>query len=212
MRNLLTFWFPNCFFIRLDEDQMKFYRSLPYAYPGSQVENRSPGSQECRERYLHDEEEGDDDDDIDFWVDPHSWLAQAFRVPYMLYPCVVVKQGTDGFARHQLWEEEAKGSGSPGMFGTSVFLREPIPQFHFSPDPFAFFSGRESILGQKHICSEAWGTPVLFPLFHVAPSWLCPSHVLSDLTPTLRGHPWSWPLQPWIVPFLVGRWRRRWQR
>ena len=74
---------------------------------------------EWRERYLHDEEEKNDDDNVDLWVDPHSRLAQAFGVTYVFYPRVVVKQGADGFPRHQLRKEEAKVGGSPGMLGAS---------------------------------------------------------------------------------------------
>lgn len=82
---------------------MKLYPLLPYANCVFQVENRQKlkGSG-VHEEYLHDKEEEDDDDHVDLWVDPHGRPAQAFRVTHMLYPCVVVKQGTDGFTRHQL--------------------------------------------------------------------------------------------------------------
>lgn len=107
--------------LRSSKDRVTSHPSLPCANPACGAEHRRSGSPEYRERYLHDEEEEDDHDHVDFWVDPHSRPAQALGVPHMFYPRMVVKQGTDGFTRHQLWEEEAKGSRSPGMFGTSIF-------------------------------------------------------------------------------------------
>lgn len=86
----------------MDKAPIKLYPLLPYPHRGFQVENRNLRGQECKEGYLHDKEEEDDDDHVDLWVDPHSRPAQAFRVTHMLYPSVVVKQGTDGFTRHQL--------------------------------------------------------------------------------------------------------------
>lgn len=82
---------------------MKFTLFYPMQTMGSRLKtDRSLGGQECRKGYLHDKEEEDDDDDVDLWMDPHSRLAQACRVTHMLYPRVVVKEGTDGFTRHQL--------------------------------------------------------------------------------------------------------------
>lgn len=88
------------FLFRLDEDGMK---DLPFpTLCRPWVENGSVGGQECWERYLHDKEEEDDDDHVDLGVDPHSGRAQACGVTYVFYPRIVVKEGADGFPRHQL--------------------------------------------------------------------------------------------------------------
>lgn len=101
------------------------------------VENRSLGGQACWQRYLHDKEEEDDDDNVDLWVDPHSRPAQAFRVTYVFYPRIVVKQGADGFTGHQLGEEEAKGSVLQRC-SVLLFLENCFPVLFFK-GPFCSF-------------------------------------------------------------------------
>lgn len=78
------------------------------------------------------------------------------------------------------------------------FKENRFPGLIFHGSLSAFFSGSDAIRGQKHVCSEARGSPAPLPLLHVVPSWFS----LSDLTPPskvtlgadLSGHelPYSW--------------------
>lgn len=116
------------------------------------VESRSLGGQACWRRYLHDKEEEDDDDDVDLWVDPHSRPAQGLRVTYVFYPRIVVKEGADGFTRHQLGEEEAKGSVLQGC-SVLPLLRELIPSPIFQGSLLLFSQGRILPSG-KSTCAQ----------------------------------------------------------
>lgn len=79
--------------------------------------------------------------------------------------------------------------------GCSVlpFYRELIPHLIFQGS-LLLFSERDSTLGQEYTCSEAWRTTVLFPLFHVAQSWL------SDLTHPLTPLELTSPAMNWPIP------------
>lgn len=63
-----------------------------------------------RERYLHDEEKEEDDEDANVWMEPHRGATQAGRrrVPCDFGPGEIIKQGVDTLPGHQLPEKKQK--------------------------------------------------------------------------------------------------------
>ena len=93
------------------------------------------------------------------------------------------------------------------------FKQNRFPGLIFHGSLSSFFSGRDGIRGQKHVCSKPEGH---FRICFLFSTWPHPGLVsvmcLVTWPPTLKGHPRSWPLRPWTALFLVERWRKRWQR
>lgn len=148
-------WFPHDFC--LGWTQSRWSCILPVQGLGPSTVNREKlrGAE-----YLHDEEEKDDDDHVDLGVNPHSWLAQAFGITYVLYPCVVVKEGADSFTGHQLWGKKQSGQ----VFHKCILcpVLENVYPSLVSPEFFLFFSLRESLpLGKTMQAPSLSSCPLL---------------------------------------------------
>lgn len=100
-------------------------------------------------------------------MDPHSRPAQGLRVTYVFYPRIVVKEGADGFTRHQLGEEEAKGSVLQGC-SVLPLLRELIPSPVFQGSLLLFSQGRILPSGKSTCAQKPKGLLRCF-LFSVHP-------------------------------------------